>query len=121
MHKDDAQFAHYHAFLALRIVAQAFQLVDPAVVSTFCHRAVAQTLTPAETLLAHVRDAQNAPHVAYLSVQILVTLSRTGLIPRLLQQDVPAAVQNAHVVGSHCHAALEQASGRLLREVIVRG
>ena len=112
----DAPVAHYNASTALRIVAQAFQLVPPDVLVAFYHRTAARypALFPS-TLWSNVQNAKSAPHAAYVSTQILVALGRVGLLPLFLASS--DAVQHASVVGSRCHAALELASQRLLRVV----
>lgn len=132
MDKADRHLAAYHAGAALRIVAQALNLLDPSNVRVFADRVLLSRhhYNAMDTLLANVQNADRAPHAAYVSTQILVGLCRAGVPIHPVADDFdphnnggcrPVA-EYANRVGSRCHAALAQASLRLLQELaVVRG
>lgn len=121
----DSHLAYYHAGAALRIVAQAVNVVSPSTIRVFANR-VQHQYNAVETLLTNVQNAGRSTHTAYVSTQILVALCRAGVPIGGAAADsnrngcLPV-VQHANLVGSHCHAALFQASSRLLEELAVRG
>ena len=118
--KTDAEFAHYHAFSALTIVAQAVNLWDENSTIVFVDRVRKQGLKPIEVLLDGIGNAGTETHVAYLSAHILAAVCRA--IPSV-REDIRAqfrpVVEHANNVGACSHAALAQASKRLLKELSV--
>jgi len=120
MHPADADLAKYHAFAALNIVAQSVNVLDTSSIQVFATRVVDQQhLKLVEPLLSGVTNANTSPHVAYLSAHILAALCRA--LPGVREQirgHLPI-VEHAKTVGTCSHAALAQASNRLLQELSV--
>jgi len=127
MHEADSHLAHYHAASALRIIAQALNIMTPSNSRVFADR-VQRQYNAIGTLLANVQNAGHSTHMAYVSTQILVALCRAGVPINNATDNTQnggggclPVVQHANLVGTHCHAALAQASSRLLQELAVRG
>ena len=120
MDKADAGFSHYLSFAALTIVAQAVNLWDDVSTKVFVDRATKQDLNPVEVLLAGIYNAGTATHVAYLSAHILAAVCHA--IPSI-REDIRthrrSVVEHANNVGVCSHAALANASKRLLHELSV--
>ena len=118
MHPADAGLAKYHAFAALKIVAQSVNVLDTSSIQLFATRVVDQLhLKLVEPLLLGVINANASPHVAYLSSHILAALCHALPGVREQMRGQLLVVQHAKTVGTCSHAALAQASNRLLQEV----
>lgn len=121
MHSAEADLAQYHAYVALNVVAQAVNVLDTPNIQAFVKRVTVQQRLPlVEPLLAGVENASTSPHVAYLSTHILAALCHA--VPDIREQirgKYCPLVQRAKNVGTCSHAALAQASSRLLQELSV--
>jgi len=118
MHPADAGLARYHAFAALKILAQSVNVLDTSSIQRFATRVVNQQhLKLVEPLLLGVTNANASPHVAYFSTHILAALCRALPGVREQMRGQLSVVQHAKTVGTCSHAALAQASNRLLQEV----
>jgi len=120
MDKTDAEFAHYHAFSSLTIVAQAVNVWDAASTAAFVDRVFKLNLEPIDTLLRGVNNASTAAHVAYLSTHILAAVCHAvpSIREKIRAKYLPV-VEHANNVGVCSHSALAQASSRLLQELSV--
>jgi hypothetical protein len=97
----------FHAFQALTVLAHAVNLAD----TTDLHCLVTACPWAVDSLWEAVCLADQNPHTACLAAHILAVLCLNGTVSG--KNHLPA-VQRAHTVGACGHAALEQASGRLL-------
>lgn len=113
---DDDDSDDSHAFSALTVAAQAINLMDNAGIIEFVNR-VPRDLVLVDTLLRSVHDAYTSPHAAYLAAHILACLCRAVPDIRALVGKHLPTVQLAQHVGTCSHAALAQASHRLLQEL----
>lgn len=117
----DEEFGKQHAFAARTIMAQSINLMDQGDIMEFVDKTsgqFSQKFAMVDGLLSLVHSANVSPHDAYLATHILACLCRA--VPDVCAQVRcrSATVKMAQHVGSCSHAALEQASDRLLRELL---
>ena len=70
------------------------------------------------TVIFNPHAAAAQPHVAYHALLALSALCRLPNIAMRVRKQLPA-IEQAQQIGLRCHAALEQASSRLLVELHV--
>lgn len=109
-----------HSYLALTIMAQSLSLIDANDLSD-CLQVVSRwDLLTVEPLVHFVQHAAVAPHVAYLATHILACLCRW--VPEIrarVDRHHHSVVLMAQHIGTCNHAALAQASDRLLNELLI--
>ena len=116
-----------YALMALRIIGQAVNLLDPASMRSLISNAtsimVHDTRTWHSILYQHVVHAAEKPHVAYCAAHILTRVCENASDIRsdLLQNDSDCVlnIQKAATFGMSNHVSLELASKRLLSVVRV--
>lgn len=117
---DDPQMAEQHAYRALNALANAVNLASAEDLFSFFQTAeqLFGDHSLVDRLLALVQDAQNSPHSAYLAARILAALAHHSIERDRINLNT---IQHAQIVGACSHAALAQASHRLLTELAAVG